>query len=321
MTKPKLLMTCTAFPEIIAQLSQHFDVDTSQEELTFTEEQLIEKLHHTQAVFTAVNARYTRKVVQHAPHLKIISAMTVGYDNIDVPACIEQGIIVTNTPDILNQTTADFVWALLLATARRVTEAERWLRNGHWERWLLQGFLGADVHGKTLGILGMGKIGQSVARRSMGFDMQVLYHNRTRLTAAEEAYSNNAQYVSKEELLQRADHLILMMPYSASTHHCMGAVQFAQMRPGAILINTARGGVVDDAALITALKNRQISAAGLDVFENEPRFNRELLTLPNIVLTPHIASASEATRRAMQQCAVNNLVRYIETGNAINLVT
>lgn len=323
MSKPKLWMTCPAFPEIIEQLSQHFEVEANPDEVSYSEASLIEKLRargDLQAIFTAGNARFNRAVLQHASALKIIAAMTVGYDNIDVKTCTELGILVSNTPDILNQTTADFAWALLLATARRVTEAERFLRLGQWDKWQLRGFLGADVHGKTLGILGMGRIGQAIARRSMGFDMQVLYHNRSPITPEQEAAANNACYVSKQELLNRSDHLILMLPYTEATRHCMGADEFAQMRPGAILINTARGGVVDDAALIAALRNGQIAAAGLDVFENEPNFNPEWLTLPNVVLTPHIASASEPTRRAMQQCAVNNLIQFLACGEVLNLV-
>ncbi|MET3122397.1 gluconate 2-dehydrogenase [Oxalobacteraceae bacterium GrIS 2.11] len=320
MTKPNLLITCPAFPEILEQLSPHFDIELNQQESSVNEDQLIQKLHNKQAAFTAGNARFTAKAIRSAPQLKIISAMTVGYDNIDIASCAEQGILVTNSPDVVNQTTADFAWALLLATARRVTEAEHWLRAGHWDKWQLRGFLGADVHGKTLGIWGMGRIGQAIARRSMGFDMQVLYHNRTRLTVEQESYANNATFVSKQELLQRADHLVLMVPYTAATHHCLGAEELAQMRPGAILINTARGGVVDDAALIEALRNQHIAAAGLDVFEHEPHLNPEFLSLPNVVLTPHIASASEPTRRAMQQCAANNLIRFAEFGEVINLV-
>jgi glyoxylate reductase len=234
--------------------------------------------------------------------------------------CVKQGIAVSNSPDVITQTTADFAWALLLATARRVTESEHWLRAGQWDKWQLKGFLGADVHGKTLGILGMGRIGQAIARRAMGFDMQVLYHNRSRLTPEQEARANNARYVTKAELLKESDHLILMLPFTESTHHAIGAAELAQMRPHATLINTARGGVVDDVALIAALRSRQIAAAGLDVFENEPRLHPDFLTLQNVVLTPHIASASEATRRAMQQCAVNNLIHFIEHGAVINSV-
>lgn len=320
MTRPKILLTCPAFPETLDQLGQHFTLQTNQSEDNFTEQQLKDLLADCTAVMTAPNARLTAAVLAAAPRLKIVSAMTVGYDNIDVAACRARGIVVTNTPDVINQTTADFVWALLLATARRVTEAEHWLRAGNWNKWNLRGFLGADLHGKTLGVLGMGRIGQAIARRSIGFDMQVLYHNRSRLTAQQEAYANNARYVDMDTLLASADHLILMVPYTPATHHCMGRSQFARMKPGAVLINAARGGVVDDAALIEALRDGTIAAAGLDVFENEPRFNPDWLTLTNVVLTPHIASASEATRRAMQQCAVNNLLSFMETGQVINAV-
>ncbi len=320
MIKPHLLITCIAFPEILAQLSQHFQVQSNQEDASFTEAQLIEQLQGKQAAFTAGNARFSRRVIEQAPDLRLICAMTVGYDNIDIAACRERGILVTNAPEVLNQTTADFAWALLLATARRVTEAEHWLRAGHWSKWQLTGFLGADVHGKTLGILGMGRIGQAIARRSMGFDMQVLYHNRSRLTPQQELAANNASYVSKQELLARADHLVLMLPFSPQTRHCMGAAEFASMRTTATLINVARGGVVDDVALIAALRTGQIAAAGLDVFENEPTFNQDFLSLRNVVLTPHIASASESTRRAMQQCAVVNLLAYVDEGRVINPV-
>jgi glyoxylate reductase len=318
--KPAILVACIAFPDILEQLSAHFEVEHNQQDRTFSEEELIQHLQNKDAAFTAGNARFTAKVIENAPQLTLICAMTVGYDNIDIAACAQRGIVVTNAPDVLNQTTADFAWALLLATARRVTEAEHWLRAGHWTKWQLDGFLGADVHGKTLGILGMGRIGQAIARRSMGFDMQVIYHNRSRLTAEQEAYSNHARLVSKQELLANADHLILMLPFSEQTRHCMGAAEFAQMRNSATLINVARGGVVDDAALITALQTRQIAAAGLDVFENEPRFNPALLALSNVVLTPHIASASEATRRAMQQCALANLIAYFERGEVLTPV-
>jgi glyoxylate/hydroxypyruvate/2-ketogluconate reductase len=320
MSKPELLMTCPAFPGIIEQLAPYFDVEATPDEMRYSEAQLIDRLAGKQAVFTAGNARFTANVLQQAPQLKVISAMTVGYDNIDLAQCAKQGIVVSNAPDVITQTTADFAWALLLATARRVTESEHWLRTGQWDKWQLKGFLGAEVHGKTLGILGMGRIGQAIARRSMGFDMQVLYHNRSRLTVEQEARANHARYVGKEQLLQQSDHLILMLPFTEETRHAMGAAEFRQMQPHATLINTARGGVVDDVALISALRNKQIAAAGLDVFENEPRLHPDFLTLSNVVLTPHIASASEPTRRAMQQCAVNNLIHFNDHGAVINLV-
>ncbi len=321
MSKSKLLMTCPAFSGMVEQLTPYFDVEINQEDDRLSEAQLIARMLGKEAVFTAGNARFTDQVIQALPQLKVISAMTVGYDNIDLTACKRRGIQVSNVPDVITQTTADFAWALLLATARRVTESEQWLRAGKWDKWMLKGFLGVDVHGKTLGILGMGRIGQAIARRSMGFDMQVLYHNRSRLNPEQESRANQARFVTKTELLQQADHLVLMLPYSAQTHHAMGASEFALMRPSATLINTARGGVVDDVALIAALRNKQIAAAGLDVFENEPDLHPDFLTLSNVVLTPHIGSATESTRRAMQQCAVNNLIRFSTHGEVVNAVT
>jgi glyoxylate reductase len=228
--------------------------------------------------------------------------------------------MVTNTPDVLNETTADFAWTLLMATARRVTESERWLREGQWDRWRYDGFLGADIHGSTLGIIGMGRIGQQIARRSMGFDMKVIYHNRTRLNAGQEEYANHARYASKEDLLRNADHVVLALPYSAQTHHIIGAAELAMMKPTATLVNIARGGIVDDAALIAALQANRISAAGLDVFENEPALHPDFLTLQNVVLTPHIGSASEKTRRAMADCAADNLIAGLTGKLPKNLV-
>lgn len=317
MSKPRILVTCKTFPEIETQLSRHFELQTNPQGVIYTEAELIGHLQNKDGVFTANNTRFPEHILQQAPQLKIIAAMTVGYDNIDIGTCNARGIVVTNAPEVLNQTTADFVWALLLATARRVTESDQWLRAGNWKQWQLDSFLGVDVHGKTLGILGMGQIGQAIARRSIGFDMQVLYHNRSRLAPEQEAYANNANYVSKQELLNNADHLILMMPYTAATHHYVGAEELNQMRPSATLINAGRGGVVDDAALIAALRNKQIAAAGLDVYEHEPHFNPDFLSLSNVVLTPHIASASIPTRHKMQQCAVNNLIAFFTQGGEV----
>jgi glyoxylate reductase len=201
-----------------------------------------------------------------------------------------------------------------------VTEAERWLRAGHWKKWSYDAFLGADVHGATLGIIGMGRIGQAIARRSLGFDMRVLYHNRSRLSPALEAQANHAQYASKEDVLRQADHLVLVLPYAPQSHHTIGAAELALMKPGATLINLARGGIVDDLALIAALRARRIAAAGLDVFENEPALHPDFLSLSNVVLTPHIASASEPTRRAMADCAADNLIAALGGSRPPNLL-
>jgi glyoxylate reductase len=313
-------MTRAVFPEVVQRLGQYFDVEDNQQDRIFSAAEFAEKLRDKDGLYTTAGEKITADLIASGQRLKIISNMAVGFNNIDVAAATRAGIMVTNTPDVLNATTADFAWALLLATARRVTESERWLRAGKWERWRYDGFLGAEIHGSTLGILGMGRIGQQIARRSSGFDMKVIYHNRSRLTNAQEQYANHAQYVSKEELLQQADHVILALPYSAQTHHTIGSAELEMMKPGATLVNIARGGIVDDQALVTALRSNRIAAAGLDVFENEPAFHPEFLALSNVVLTPHIGSASEKTRRAMADCAADNLIAGLTGGRPKCLV-
>lgn len=320
MTKPKILVARAIFPDVIEHLARYFEVESNQEDRIFTEAELAEKICDKQGIFTTPSERIPAAIIAHNPQLKAICNMAVGYNNIDLDAATRAGIMVTNTPDVLNETTADFAWALLMATARRVTESEHWLRAGLWQKWRYDTFLGADVHGSTLGIIGMGRIGQAIARRSMGFDMQVLYHNRSRLSADKEAYANNATFVEKEDLLRRADHVILVLPYSQQTHHTIGAAELARMKPSATLVNIARGGIVDDLALIAALRAKRIAAAGLDVFENEPRFDPDFLSLTNVVLTPHIASASEPTRRAMAYCAADNLIAALNGGQPSNLL-
>jgi gluconate 2-dehydrogenase len=243
--------------------------------------------------------------------------MAVGYNNFDVDAMTAAGVLATNAPDVLTETTADFGFALLMATARRITESEHYLRSGQWTRWRYDMMAGADIHGSTLGILGMGRIGQGIAQRgALGFGMKVIYHNRSRLDSATEA-SCKASWVSKEDLLRLTDHLVLVLPYSASSHHAIGVSELALMKPSATLVNIARGGIVDDAALAAALRNKTIAAAGLDVFEGEPQVHPDLLTLPNVVLTPHIASASLPTRLAMANLAADNLIGFLTSGKAL----
>jgi glyoxylate reductase len=271
-------------------------------------------------VYANPTTMISAEVMRSAPELRAICNMAVGYNNIDVAAATAAGIMVTNTPDVLNETTADFGWTLLMATARRVTESEHYLRAGHWKKWTYDGFMGVDVHGSTLGLIGMGRIGQAVARRSMGFNMKVIYNNRSRLAPELEAEANNARHVSREELLRTADHVVLVLPYSKESHHLIGAAELALMKPTATLINIARGGIVDDAALIDALSAGKIAAAGLDVFENEPAFNPGFLKLSNVVLTPHIGSASGPTRRAMADCAADNLIAALSGHRPPNLL-
>jgi glyoxylate/hydroxypyruvate/2-ketogluconate reductase len=306
--RQKILITRAVFPEVVSRLEAHFDVEPNQEDRIFSEQELTEKLRGLDGIFTTSSERVSATTIAASPTLKAVCNMAVGYNNIDLDAATRAGVMVTNTPDVLNETTADFAWALLLATARRVTEAEQWLRTGKWDRWRFDTLLGADVYGTTLGIIGMGRIGQAIARRSMGFGMRVIYYNRSRLAGGLEDQANHAQYVSKEELLRSADHIVLTLPYSPQSHHTIGAAELATMKPTATLVNIARGGIVDDAALIAALRAKRIAAAGLDVFENEPAFDPAFLTLSNVVLTPHIGSATEKTRRAMADCAADNLI-------------
>ena len=232
-----------------------------------------------------------------------------------------RGVLGTNAPDVLTETTADFGFALLMATARRISESEHFLRAGKWQKWSYDMFAGSDIHGSTLGIIGMGRIGQGIAKRGAhGFGMKVVYHNRSRLDAALEAECK-ASYVSKEELLKTADHVVLVVPYSAASHHTIGAAEIALMKPTATLVNIARGGIVDDAALAVALREKRIAAAGLDVFEGEPKVHPDLLTVPNVVLTPHIASATVPTRRAMADLAADNLIAYFGGKGPLTPVT
>lgn len=320
MSKPKILVARDVFPEIIEQLSQHFEVEANPEDVIFSPTELAQKLSNKVGAFTTGSERIDAAVLAAAPHLKICANMAVGYNNFDVPAMTARGVKATNTPDVLTETTADFGFALLMATARRMTESEHFLRRGEWKKWRFDLFSGAEVHGSTLGILGMGRIGQGIAKRGAhGFGMKVIYNNRSRLNADVEAQCG-AAFLSKEEVLKTADHVVLVMPYSAESHHAIGAAELALMKPTATLINIARGGIVDDAALAKALRDKRIAAAGLDVFEGEPAVHPDLLTVPNVVLTPHIASATVKTRFAMAKLAADNLVAFLKQGHALTPV-
>ncbi|MBW0170159.1 MAG: 2-hydroxyacid dehydrogenase [Hydrogenophaga sp.] len=316
-TRPSILIARNVFPEVVAKLREHFDVDTNDEDKPLTPSQLAERLQGKAGVITTGSERVDAALIAACPQLKIVANIAVGYNNFDLPAITAAGVLASNTPDVLTETTADFGFALLLATARRLTESEHFLRAGQWNRWALDMFAGAEVNGSTLGILGMGRIGQAIARRGAhGFGMKVIYNNRSRLDAQTEA-DCKARYVDKAELLRTADHLVLVLPYSAESHHAIGAAELAQMKPTATLVNIARGGIVDDAALAAALRDKRIAAAGLDVFEGEPKVHPDLLTVPNVVLTPHIASATIATRKAMAHLAADNVIAYLTQGKTV----
>ncbi|MFH0128947.1 2-hydroxyacid dehydrogenase [Variovorax sp. VaC1] len=321
MSKPKILVARAIFPETIERLSQHFEIESNQADESWSKEQLIAKLQGKQGAFTTGSERIDAAVLDACPDLKICANMAVGYNNFDVDAMAAHGVLGTNAPDVLTETTADFGFALLMATARRITESEHFLRAGKWQKWSFDMFAGSDIHGSTLGIIGMGRIGQGIAKRGAhGFGMKVIYHNRSRLDAALEAECK-ASYVSKEELLKTADHVVLVVPYSPASHHTIGAAEIALMKPTATLVNIARGGIVDDAALAVALREKRIAAAGLDVFEGEPKVHPDLLTVPNVVLTPHIASATVPTRRAMADLAADNLIAWFSGKGALTPVT
>ncbi len=314
MKLPKILVARAVFPETVARLRTHFEVEDNPSDTVFDAAELSRRLQGKVGAFTTGSERIDAALLDAHPQLRVVANMAVGYNNFDIPACTARGVLATNTPDVLTETTADFGFALMMATARRMAESEAFLRRGEWTKWTYDMFTGSDVHGSTLGILGMGRIGQGVARRgALGFGMRVIYHNRSRLLPEQEA-PIGARYVDKATLLREADHLVLVLPYSASSHHAIGAAELAAMKPTATLTNIARGGIVDDAALAQALRERRIAAAGLDVFEGEPRVHPDLLTLPNVVLTPHIASASVATRRAMAELAADNLIAALTGG-------
>jgi glyoxylate/hydroxypyruvate/2-ketogluconate reductase len=312
--KPSVLVCRAVFPDIVDRLREHFEVETNEADVVWTPEQLIEHLQGKAGVFITGTQPIDTNLLDACPDLRAVCSMAVGYNNVDVPACTAHGVLVSNAPDVLTETTADFGFALMMATARRITESEHFLRTGAWSKWSVDAFAGNDVHGATLGVLGMGRIGQAIARRgALGFGMKVIYHNRSRLDQATES-ELGARYVSKENLLWESDHLVIVVPYSAASHHLVGAAELALMKPTATLTNIARGGIVDDAALAKVLKNKGIAAAGLDVFEGEPAVHPDLLTVPNVVLTPHIASASLPTRRAMANLAVDNLIAALGKG-------
>lgn len=317
--KQRVLITRDVFDEVTAYLLNHFDVIANPEDETWDAATLADKLADCDGVVTAITDRIDAALIARAPHLKAVCNIGVGYNNIDVGACTVRGIMVTNTPGVLTESTADFAWTLLLAAARRVTEAEAYLRRGDWERWELKQLLGADVYGAALGIVGMGRIGQAIARRARGFDTALRYHNRTRLPLETEQ-ALGAAYAEKDALFEWADFVVLTVPYSWETHHLVGRAELWKMKPTAILINVARGGVVDDEALVEALETHRILAAGLDVYENEPALNPGFLRLRNVVLSPHIASSTRATRLAMAMSAARNLVAALTGGVPENLV-
>ncbi|MBD8871638.1 D-glycerate dehydrogenase [Rhodanobacter sp. DHB23] len=311
--KPVVWVSRPTFESEIARLWPHFEVHEEAQEVKFTAAELATRLAACDAAIVGLKERIGAAELAGAKRLRIVANLGVGYDNLDLAALTAAGIAASNTADVLNESVADFAWALLLGAARRVGAAERWLRAGQWRATEFRGWLGTDVRGRTLGILGMGRIGQAIARRAQGFGMPVLYHNRSRLPAATERECR-ARLVDKATLLRESDFLVLVLPLTAETRHAIGAAELARMKPAAVLVNVARGGIVDDAALAAALREGRLAAAGLDVFEGEPRVHPDLLALDNVLLSPHIASATTDTRRAMTAVAVDNVLALFGHG-------
>jgi glyoxylate reductase len=280
-----------------------------------TREELLTGVRGKQALLCLLTERIDGELLDAAPELRVVANLAVGYDNVDVAAATARGVVVTNTPDVLTDATADLTWALILSAARRVVEGDTLVRNGTWTGWSPTQLLGVSLTGKTLGIFGMGKIGAAVARRARGFSMSVIYTNRTRNAAVEAELG--ARAVSFDELLEQSDVLALHAPSTPETHHVIDAAALARLRPGAILVNTARGPLIDEAALVEALKSRRIAAAGLDVFEREPQLAPGLAALDNVVLLPHLGSATAEARGAMVELCCRNILAVLAGEPAI----
>jgi lactate dehydrogenase-like 2-hydroxyacid dehydrogenase len=317
--KPRVLVSREVFDETLAMLAEHFDVESNQADVRYTPAELAERLRDKDALVASTADRVDAALLDQCPGLRAVCNVGVGYNNLDIAALTARGVMATNTPGVLTETVADYTMGLVIAACRRMTEAERYLRRGDWKGTYLKQLLGKDVHGATLGIVGMGRIGQAVARRARGFDMRILYHNRSRLDRDGEA-SLGVHYRGKHDLLREADIVVLLAPYTPENHHMIGGAELALMKPDAVLVNVARGGIVDDAALVETLRERRLLAAGLDVYENEPRLHPGFLELDNVVLSPHIASSSEPTRRAMANTAARNCIAALTTGDPPDLI-
>ena len=306
-------------PEAVALIPREITVDLNGHEQPLPHPELLARLRGKHGLVCQITDTIDDEVLA-TPGLKVVSNVAVGYNNIDVAAAKRRGVVVTNTPDVLTDTTADFAWALLMAAARRVTEADHYARAGQWTSWRWDLLWGLDVHGKTLGVLGFGRIGRAVARRALGFDMRVLYHDVAR-AAPDIERELRATYVDKDTLLRDADFVSLHVLLSPETRHLIDERALRTMKKTAVLVNAARGPIVDEAALVRALSERWIAAAGLDVFEDEPKIHPGLLPLTNVVMAPHIASASFDTRLAMSTLAVKNCVAVLEGKPALTPVT
>jgi glyoxylate reductase len=305
--KPGVFLTRRLPPAVMDRLARETDLAWNAEDRATMKAEIITGLRGRQALLCNITDRIDAEILDACPGLKVVANFGVGFNHIDVAAATARGIPVTNTPGVLTEATADLAFALLLAVARRLGEGERLVRAKHWAGWEPMQLLGADLAGATLGIIGFGRIGRAVARRAQAFDMRVVYWNRSRLPAEEEA-NLRVRYAGFKELLREADFVSLHVPYGQQTHHLLGEKEFALMKPTAYVINTSRGAVVDEKALVRALQSRRIAGAGLDVYESEPRLEGRLYELENAVLAPHLGSATIGTRTKMGMMAVDNLI-------------
>ena len=317
--KPSVLVTQRIPERALALVQEMCDVQYDPQDQRLTPEALRRAVVGKEGIICLVTDQIDAQVLEAGTALKVVANVAVGYDNIDVRAATQRGIVVTNTPGAVTEATADLTWGLLLSIARRIPEGDRYIRAGQWREWKLMFMLGHDVYAQTLGIVGMGRIGQAVARRAQGFGMRVLYHNRRRLDAALEK-ALGVVWVELPTLLQRADFVSMHVPLTPETTHLISEVELRMMQPTAYLINTARGAVVDEQGLVRALTEGWIAGAALDVFEREPEISQALLALDNVVLVPHIGSASVATRTKMAVMAAENLLAAVCGDRAPNVV-
>ncbi|WP_261131609.1 D-glycerate dehydrogenase [Bacillus sp. Marseille-Q3570] len=310
--KPTIYITRKIDDQIVEKIRETCEIEMWPEEDTPVPRSVLEeKIQKIDGLFCLLTETIDKTLLEKAENLKVVSNLAVGYNNIDIQSAKEKGITVTNTPGVLTETTADLTFALMMATARRLVEGSSYLRAGEWKTWSPMQLTGHDIYGANLGIIGMGRIGEALAKRALGFDMNVVYHNRSRKQEAEEKYS--ITYVSMDQLLKESDFVCVLTPYTKETHDLIGEKELSLMKETAILINTARGGIVNEEALYNTLKDNKIWAAGLDVFEEEPvPLDHPLLTLPNVVTLPHIGSASIKTRLKMANVAADNLIKSLK---------
>lgn len=321
--KPKVFATKPLFPSVCTVLDRSIDAEYWGASERIPRDELLARVVQKEGLICLPTDKIDAELLDAAPELRIVATVSVGYDHVDVEACTKRGIMVTNTPGVLTDTTADLAWGLLMAVARRIVEGDTWTRSGTWNGLAFDTFLGCDVWGKTLGIIGFGRIGREMARRALGFKMRVLYFSQNR--ACEEIERElRAEFAPFEKILRESDFVSLHVPLLPSTRHLIGAETLSKMKPTAYLINTTRGPVVDEAALVHALEIATIAGAGLDVYEQEPKVHPGLFSRKNVVLAPHIGSATIETRTKMAQVAVDNVVAFFASQkppNALNSPT